>query len=122
MSTRSGNSKRSPSSDASSPPGKRLAFEPSEVSNYESKHKYFYFKLDNGKHEWCASKKEADDFLEDFSTIVVDKQSFSLKKDFTKHKAATIKADKERRFNFAQGVHRSSPERSQAFSSGVFGC
>ena len=95
MSTRSGNSKRSPSSDASSPPGKRLAFEPSEVSKYESKHKYFYFKLDNGKHEWCASKKEADDFLEDFSTIVVDKQSFSLKKDFTKHKAATIKADKE---------------------------
>jgi hypothetical protein len=59
-----------------------------EQGTWDPEHKYAVFTLDNGKREFFYSKEDAQEFMDDFEAIVVDKRSFKLKKDYLSFKKA----------------------------------
>jgi hypothetical protein len=51
-----------------------------------SKHKYWIFTIDNGNHQYFATKEAADKWLIDFECIVTERKSFTTKKSWEAHK------------------------------------
>jgi hypothetical protein len=76
-------SRKATKTDAADSPNSVAALNPIKDEFVDaSKCKYWVFTLDNGNHMSFKTKAEADDFVDQFGCVIVDKRKFPRKKDF----------------------------------------